>query len=617
MQKICSDTCSVIILNYNGWKDTLACLNKVDALVTRPRRTIVVDNCSTDDSIENIMKYWQAPRQAPVIHESEIQYLTAIPESDNILLVCSRNRGYAAGNNLGIILAKLDPQCPAVWILNNDTEPDPMSLEHLCATMNSHPAAGISGSTQVFARSGVVQSAGGGSVNRWLGTTHSLKEFFPLHEVLQCGEATINAQIDFTAGASMLVRRQTIEQVGLLPEEYFLYYEDVDYGVRVKKTGFDLVWARNSIVYHHDGSSTRKQEGTAPAWVDFLILRNRLYFIKKYFIFAVPSAIFGYTGVAFNRIRRGQVERLKNIFPAIFDALNGKMGKSDRAMRIASADVKAHLKSIGKTNLTFSLVVATYNRVTPLAYLLQTLRDQTYKQFETIIVDQNPNGYLDQLLENFTDLNLKIVRAEPKGVSQARNAGLQKATGDVVAFPDDDCWYGPDTLDKVNQVLNANQQLDGLLVGWADCIKTQTTLPVITPVDRIRAFSRAETYVQFYRKEALNGILFDPELGPGTKLPYGCGEDTDFLLQIIARNKTIGRTNEVLVYHPKPNLEDPLLLKKTAAYACGRMRLLQKYNFPLWFKLANVFFPLFKALQEGRAAWPYRWTMFINRLKAF
>lgn len=607
--------CSVVILNYNGWKDTLACLNKINALVTKPLRTIVVDNNSTDESIEKILKHWQAPRQAAVIYESEMQYLTAIPESGNIFLVCSRNGGYAAGNNLGITLAGLDPQCAAFWILNNDTEPDAMSLEHLCATMNSHPTAGISGSTQVFATSGNVQSAGGGSVNRWLGTTHSLKEFCPLPEVLQCDEEKINAQIDFTTGASMLVRRETVEQAGLLPEEYFLYYEDVDYGVRVKKTGFDLVWARNSIVYHHDGSSTRVQQETAPAWADFLVLRNRMYFIKKYFTLAVPLAILGYTGVAFNRIRRGQVERLKNIFPAIFDALNGKMGKSDRVRRIARTDVQTYQKSIGEANLTFSLVVATYNRVQPLADLLQTLHEQTYKQFETIIVDQNPNGYLDQLLENFTDLNLKIVHAEPNGVSLARNAGLQKATGDVVAFPDDDCWYGPDTLDKVNQTLRANQQLDGLLVGWADCIKTQTNLPVITPVDRFGAFSRAETYVQFYRKEALNGILFDPELGPGTKLPYGCGEDTDLLLQIIARNKTIRRTNEVLVYHPKPNLEDPSLLKKTATYACGRMRLLQKHNFPLWFKLANVAFPLFKALQEGRASWPYRWTMFKSRFK--
>lgn len=614
MRQINSKMCSVIILNYNGWKDTLTCLNKIDALACTPRRVIVVDNCSSDDSVEKILEYWRDNEQALVIHERELQNLTAIPESNNILLVACRNSGYAAGNNLGLALAMLDQQCGAFWILNNDTEPDSMSLEHLCNAINTRPNAGISGSTQVFATSDIVQSAGGGTVNRWLGTTHSLKEFCPLHEVLQCDEATINAQIDFTTGASMLVRREVLEQAGLIPEEYFLYYEDVDYGISLKKAGFNLVWARNSIVHHHDGSSTRKQGDGAPAWVDFLILRNRLYFIKKHFPMSVPSAILGYAGVVFNRIRRGQAERLKNIFPAIADALRGKMGMSDRARRIAQADVQAQKKSSEKTCLTFSLIVATCNRVAPLEDLLQSLRNQSYRQFETIIVDQNPEGFLDQLLATFADLDLKVIRIAPEGVSNARNVGLLQATKDVVAFPDDDCWYGPATLHKVNDILCANPQMGGLLVGWSDAVP-QPAEPAISRVNRFNAFSRGETYVQFYRKEAMSGIFFDPELGPGTGLPYGCGEDTDFLLQILASNQPVRRTNEVLVYHPKPNLTDPALLKKTAAYACGRMRLLKKHNFPLWFKLANVAFPLIKALQEGSPALPYRRAMFLGRLK--
>ena len=258
--------------------------------------------------------------------------------------------------------------------------------------------------------------------------------FCPLHEVLQCDEATINAQIDFTTGASMLVRREVLEQAGLIPEEYFLYYEDVDYGISLKKAGFNLVWARNSIVHHHDGSSTRKQGDGAPAWVDFLILRNRLYFIKKHFPMSVPSAILGYAGVVFNRIRRGQAERLKNTFPAIADALRGKMGMSDRARRIAQADVQAQKKSSEKTCLTFSLIVATCNRVAPLENLLQSLRNQSHRQFETIIVDQNPEGFLDQLLATFADLDLKVILIAPEGVSNARNVGLLQATKDVVAL---------------------------------------------------------------------------------------------------------------------------------------------------------------------------------------
>ena len=104
--------------------------------------------------------------------------------------------------------------------------------------------------------------------------------------------------------------------------------------------------------------------------------------------------------------------------------------------------------------------MATCNRVAPLENLLQSLRNQSYRQFETIIVDQNPEGFLDQLLATFADLDLKVIRIAPEGVSNARNVGLLQATKDVVAFPDDDCWYGPATLHKVNDILCANPQME-------------------------------------------------------------------------------------------------------------------------------------------------------------
>ena len=612
---ICSETSTVIILNYNGWKDTLKCLNKIEFLATKPLRTIVVDNCSTDNSVEKILEYWQASHQAIVVHESELQNLTAIPESDNVLFVSNYNSGYAVGNNLGITLARLDPQCAAVWILNNDTEPDAMSLEYLCAALNRQAEAGAAGSTLVFANSDTVQCAGGASVNRWLGTTHSLKEFCNCRDVLEIDASTINPHIDFLTGASMLVRSEVFDCIGLIPEEYFLYYEDVDFGVNIKKSGFGLIWAKNSIVYHNDGSSTRTQKKSTPAWLDYLILRNRFYFIKKHYPLSIPTAIFGYLAVAFNRIRRNQLKNLKVIFPAIFDALVGAMGISERIKKLRMDSTSGQQSLSTNAALRFSLVVATYQRSQALDALLQSLVRQTYKNFEVVIVDQNQAGFLDDLMGKYqTALSIKYVRTEPKGVSQARNLGMAKAGGDVIAFPDDDCRYTPGTLERINDVLASHANIHGLLVSWTESPDPHVET-VVTQVNKVNAFSNAGTLVQFYRKEALADILFDVELGPGTGLPYGCGEDTDFLLQVLASGRAVGRLKEELVCHALPNMDSPDLLKKTKSYARGRMQLLRKHKFPLWFKLANVAFPLFKAVQEGKATWAYRWAMFKGRLK--
>src|SRR5271166_3162469 len=91
-----------------------------------------------------------------------------------------------------------------------------------------------------------------------------------------------------------------------------------------------------------------------------------------------------------------------------------------------------------------SLIVATVNRVAELDRLLTSLDRQTYKEFEVIVVDQNPNDRLVPLLAKHPRLSIKHLRCE-RGLSRARNAGLQVAKGEIVAIPDDDCWY-PDRL---------------------------------------------------------------------------------------------------------------------------------------------------------------------------
>ena len=139
------------------------------------------------------------------------------------------------------------------------------------------------------------------------------------------------------------------------------------------------------------------------------------------------------------------------------------------------------------------------------------------------------------------------------------------------------------------------------------------------PVSQIGTFKHGETYLQFFRAEVVKDLRFDPRLGPGTGLPYGCGEDTDYLLEAHKR-APVWRCPSIRVFHPSPDTHVPSDAK-IASYAAGRMFLLKKHAFPLWFRCANVLYPLcmlpLDALRKGRKAARYRWRMFVERLRHF
>ena len=96
-----------------------------------------------------------------------------------------------------------------------------------------------------------------------------------------------------------------------------------------------------------------------------------------------------------------------------------------------------------------SLVVATINRIKPLRRLLKSLETQRHRDFTVFLADQNSSGYLDEVLSEFAHLPIAVTRMLPRGVSAARNSVLTQADGDIIAFPDDDCLYQPDTLSQV------------------------------------------------------------------------------------------------------------------------------------------------------------------------
>ena len=229
-----------------------------------------------------------------------------------------------------------DQDCAAVWLLNNDTEPAPDSLEKLCARLGRSPESGLAGSTLVYVHDRqTVQCAGGAFLSPWTGAAGFLHGGEELHDVLAADAARVEAALSYVTGASLLIRRAVIESVGLLPESYFMYYEDADYGLLCGRAGFSPVWARESIVYHREGGSTGAKSAAGvrtpsrPEWVDYLGLRNRVYMMRRHYPLALPLVLLSCLGVMFRRIRRGQADRIPLVCRAALDGLLGRMGRPE------------------------------------------------------------------------------------------------------------------------------------------------------------------------------------------------------------------------------------------------------------------------------------------------
>ncbi|MBE0568267.1 MAG: glycosyltransferase family 2 protein [Deltaproteobacteria bacterium] len=219
----------VILLTWNRWEDTEACLRSLLPVVDGNIRVLVVDNGSTDGTPENIRRRF--PRFA--VHENGI------------------NLGFPAGNNAGIRLA-LAEGADYVILLNNDTVVDSGFAEELVAAARRNPSAGMVNSLIFFHdRPGVVWFAGGG-ISTWTGRSRHAG-------YLQSdrGQFTGDVPIDRPCACSLLVTRRFLETVGLMREGLFLYGEEIDWMLRARRLGFRCILATRSKVWHKVSSSTK------------------------------------------------------------------------------------------------------------------------------------------------------------------------------------------------------------------------------------------------------------------------------------------------------------------------------------------------------------------------
>ena len=245
---------STVILNWNGLADTVECIRSCQQLAYPHNTLLVVDNGSTDGSVAGLHELFP----------------------DLKIIETGANLGYAGGNNVGIETA-LAHGAEFIWLLNNDTTVDPAALGELVAALQARPKAGIAGSKILYSSQPDVLWFAGGEVSaRWGYARHR-----GLNET-DIGQYENVGPCDFITGCSLLIRSNVVTQIGLMREDYFLYWEDVDWNVRAAAAGWESLFVPTSRVRHKVSGSSKDAAGRMNAKPCRYEMRNRILFHKRH-----------------------------------------------------------------------------------------------------------------------------------------------------------------------------------------------------------------------------------------------------------------------------------------------------------------------------------------------
>jgi glycosyltransferase involved in cell wall biosynthesis len=272
-----------------------------------------------------------------------------------------------------------------------------------------------------------------------------------------------------------------------------------------------------------------------------------------------------------------------------------------------------------------SLIVATLGRGTEMERFLEHADKQSYCKFEVIVVvDQNSDGRLEDIIKRYESRMAIIqLRCSP-GLSKARNAGIRVSGGEIIAFPDDDCWYSPSLLESIVTLFEKNTNWDGLtgrIVNEMNTVSGDARFDTESGyVTLPNVWRRVCSATIFFKRETVEAIgNFDEELGPGAGTPWGGADDIDYVARAIKAGRTIFYDPKISVFHPDLSVAAQTdRLRRAYSYGAGIGRVWMKQKFParvIGYYLLRPLVGVCVSLVTGH--WMqarYRWAAFQGRL---
>ncbi len=278
---------SIIIINWDGLKDTLECLKSLKEIDYPNYEVFVVDNGSSREEQDFL--------EAKIIKSEEIPQKTR-------LILSKENLGFSGGNNLAISRILSEDRSDFILLLNNDTIVEKYFLAELMKIAIREKEAGIFGS-KIYrhdreGKKNIIHSAGSR-----IDFSHG--SFFSVEKLDKADANNIQepVAVDFVTGACLLIKKEVIKKIGFLDEKYFLIFEDTDWCLRAKKIGYQILYVPKSIIWHKVGQSIKKIKGLSIYYYTRNLFwfeakyADRLQLIKfllNYFFFIFPKYFFGY-----------------------------------------------------------------------------------------------------------------------------------------------------------------------------------------------------------------------------------------------------------------------------------------------------------------------------------
>lgn len=287
---------SIVILNWNGWKDTVECLESLFQITYPNYDVIVTDNYSEDDSIVKILEWaeGQIPVESKFVmynkKEKPIKYIEYtreeaeagggkeeviedIPSNQHFIFIKNeKNYGFAEGNNIAIRYALKALKPDYILLLNNDVVVDKEFLNELVKVAESSEKIGIVGAVNYFYEYPKRIWYSGGIMNWTKGNLTDITR-----NKIDKGQFRMIRDVDEVAGSSLLIKVEVIYKIGLLYSDYYLFFEETEWCVQAKKNNYAIYANLNSKIWHKGSVSLSAIPGVA----QYYLTRNRFIFMQR------------------------------------------------------------------------------------------------------------------------------------------------------------------------------------------------------------------------------------------------------------------------------------------------------------------------------------------------
>ncbi|MFZ2223261.1 MAG: glycosyltransferase family 2 protein [Candidatus Deferrimicrobium sp.] len=332
----------IILVNWNGSLDTIECLESVFRLRYRNYRVVVCDNDSSDGSIGDIAAWAEGrtmyrPPETPMGRFTDppitkpLEYRLIETEQRQgfprcferlIILPTGGNLGFAGGNNVGIRFALSQGDCDFLWLLNNDTVVDPDSLARLVKKAGEDGSLGMVGATiRYYDRPDIIQALGGARFSRIRARSRIVGIGRPISDYDIGSLRRVEELLDWICGASMFLPKRFLETVGMMEEQYFLYFEELDWVFRAKGL-FRLGYSPDAVVYHKQGVATKEKWQSPES--SYYKYRSRLKFYRKFLPLHLPFCLLATAVEAMVQAGKGNIQDLRPMWRSFADEFGRK-----------------------------------------------------------------------------------------------------------------------------------------------------------------------------------------------------------------------------------------------------------------------------------------------------